>query len=78
MADASVITHKPYEAWRKLDGLYKDVEEIPQQVLNQLDELKKIQMDVFAEYKPLLDASWVSEEIVTKFAKGGAVSYARY
>ncbi len=78
MADASVITHKPYEAWRKLDGLYKDVEEIPQQVLDQLDELKKIQMDVFAEHKPLLDASWVSEEIVTKFAKGGAVSYARY
>ena len=78
MADASVITHKPYEAWRKLDGLYKDVEEVPQQVLDQLDELKKIQMDVFAEHKPLLDASWVSEEIVTKFAKGGAVSYARY
>jgi hypothetical protein len=78
MADASVITHKPYEAWRALDGLYKNVEEIPQHVLKQMDELKKIQMDVFAEYKPLLDASWVSEEIVTKFAKGGAVSYERY
>jgi hypothetical protein len=47
------LTHKPYEAWRALDGLYKNVEEIPQHVLKQMDELKKIQMDVFAEYRDL-------------------------
>jgi hypothetical protein len=35
-------------------------------------------MDVFETFKPSLDPSWVSEEIIKKFAKGGAVSYERY
>jgi len=78
MADASVITHEPYEAWRVLTAKYKNVKEIPTEALEQIDELKKIQMDVFETFKPSLDPSWVSEEIIKKFAKGGAVSYERY
>ena len=61
-----------------LTGKYKNVKEIPTEALDQIDELKKIQMDVFETFKPSLDPSWVSEEIIKKFAKGGAVSYERY
>jgi hypothetical protein len=78
MKDASELTHKPYEAWRVLTGQYKNVKEIPPHVLKQMDELKQIQLDIFAEAEKSLDPSWLSEFIVKKFAKGGAVSYARY
>jgi hypothetical protein len=78
MKDASELTHKPYEAWRVLTGQYKNVKEIPPHVLKQMDELKQIQLAIFAEAEKSLDPSWLSEFIVKKFAKGGAVSYARY
>ena len=78
MKDASELTHKPYEAWRVLTGQYKNVKEIPPQVLNQLDELKQIQLDIFADAEKLLDPSWLSNDIVKKFAKGGAVVYEGY
>ena len=78
MKDASELTHKPYEAWRVLTGQYKNVKEIPPQVLDQLDELKQIQLDIFADAEKLLDPSWLSNDIVKKFAKGGAVAYEGY
>jgi hypothetical protein len=78
MKDASELTHPIYNQWRALDGLYKNVEEIPQHVLKQMDELKQIQLAIFAEAEKSLDPSWLSEYIVKKFAKGGAVSYERY
>jgi len=78
MKDASELTHKPYEAWRVLTGQYKNVKEIPPQVLDQLDELKQIQLDIFADAEKLLDPSWLSNDIVKKFAKGGAVVYEGY
>ena len=43
-----------------------------------MDELKQIQLAIFAEAEKSLDPSWLSEFIVKKFAKGGAVSYERY
>ena len=78
MKDASELTHKPYEAWRVLTGQYKNVKEIPPQVLDQLDELKQIQLDIFADAEKSLDPSWLSNDIVKKFAKGGAVAYEGY
>jgi len=78
MKDASELTHKPYEAWRVLTGQYKNVKEIPPQVLDQLDELKQIQLDMFADAEKSLDPSWLSNDIVKKFAKGGAVAYEGY
>jgi hypothetical protein len=78
MKDASELTHKPYEAWRVLTGEYKNVKDIPPQVLDQLDELKKIQLDIFADAEKSLDPSWLSNDIVKKFAKGGAVAYEGY
>ena len=78
MKDASELTHKPYEAWRVLTGQYKNVKEIPPQVLDQLDELKQIQLDIFADAEKSLDPSWLSNDIVKKFAKGGAVVYEGY
>jgi hypothetical protein len=78
MKDASGLTHKPYEAWRVLTGQYKNVKEIPPQVLDQLDELKQIQLDIFADAEKSLDPSWLSNDIVKKFAKGGAVAYEGY
>jgi hypothetical protein len=78
MKDASELTHKPYEAWRVLTGQYKNVKEIPPQVLDQLDELKQIQLAIFAEAEKSLDPSWLSNDIVKKFAKGGAVAYEGY
>ena len=78
MKDASELTHKPYEAWRVLTGEYKNVKDIPPQVLDQLDELKQIQLDIFADAEKSLDPSWLSNDIVKKFAKGGAVAYEGY
>jgi hypothetical protein len=73
MKDASELTHKPYEAWRVLTAKYKNVEDVPIQVKNQIKELKQIQLDIFADAEKSLDPSWLSDEIVKKFAKGGAV-----
>jgi hypothetical protein len=53
MKDASELTHKPYEAWRVLTGQYKNVKEIPPHVLKQMDELKQIQLDIFAECREI-------------------------
>jgi len=78
MKNASELTHKPYEAWRVLTGEYKNVKDIPPQVLDQLDELKQIQLDIFADAEKSLDPSWLSNDIVKKFAKGGAVAYEGY
>ena len=73
MKDASELTHKPYEAWRVLTAKYKNVEDVPIQVKNQIKELKQVQLDIFADAEKSLDSSWLSDEIVKKFAKGGAV-----
>ncbi len=73
MKDASELTHKPYEAWRVLTAKYKNVEDVPIQVKNQIKELKQVQLDIFADAEKSLDPSWLSDEIVKKFAKGGAV-----
>jgi hypothetical protein len=57
----------------------KMLKEIPQHVLKQMDELKQIQLAIFAEYRDLfLILVGYPKFIVKKFAKGGAVSYARY
>jgi hypothetical protein len=80
MKDASELTHPIYEAmasaltWSSI----KMLKEIPPHVLKQMDELKQIQLAIFAEAEKSLDPSWLSEYIVKKFAKGGAVSYERY
>ena len=78
MKDASELTHPIYNKWRVLDGQYKNVKEIPPQVLDQLDEFKQLQLDIFADAEKSLDPSWLSDEIVKKFAKGGAVAYEGY
>ena len=78
MKDASELTHKPYEAWRVLTAKYKNVEDVPIQVKNQIKELKQVQLDIFADAEKSLDSSWLSNEIIKKFAKGGAVAYEGY
>jgi hypothetical protein len=78
MKDASELTHPIYNKWRVLDGQYKNVKEMPPQVLDQLDEFKQLQLDIFADAEKSLDPSWLSDEIVKKFAKGGAVAYEGY
>ena len=78
MKDASELTHPLYNQWRVLDGQYKNVKDIPPQVLDQLDEFKQLQLDIFADAEKSLDPSWLSNEIVKKFAKGGAVAYEGY
>ena len=72
------LTHPLYNQWRVLDAQYKNVKDIPPQVLDQLDELKQLQLDIFADAEKSLDPSWLSNEIIKKFAKGGAVAYEGY
>jgi hypothetical protein len=78
MKDATELTHPLYNQWRVLDAQYKNVKDIPPQVLDQLDELKQLQLDIFADAEKSLDSSWLSNDIVKKFAKGGAVAYEGY
>ena len=78
MKDASELTHPLYNQWRVLDAQYKNVKDIPPQVLDQLDEFKQLQLDIFADAEKSLDSSWLSNEIIKKFAKGGAVAYEGY
>ena len=78
MKDATELTHPLYNQWRVLDAQYKNVKDIPPQVLDQLDELKQLQLDIFADAEKSLDSSWLSNEIIKKFAKGGAVAYEGY
>jgi len=78
MKDATELTHPLYNQWRVLDAQYKNVKDIPPQVLDQLDELKQLQLDIFADAEKSLDPSWLSNEIIKKFAKGGAVAYEGY
>ena len=73
MHKAATEAHDSFKLWRTISDQYKNVGDMPVEIYDEWMKLKRTQDKIFNKAYKLLDPSWQADDIVKKFALGGAV-----
>jgi len=73
MHKAATESHEFFKPWRSISEQYKNVDEMPRDVYFEWKNLKGRQQYIFNKAYEFIDPSWQADDIIKKFAFGGAV-----
>ena len=73
MHKAAIESHDSFELWRDISEQYKNVDDMPRDIYFEWKNLKGRQQYFFNKAYQFVDPSWQADDIVKKFALGGAV-----
>jgi hypothetical protein len=73
MHEAAIEAHEFFKPWRSISEQFKNVDDMPRDIYFEWKNLKGRQQYIFNKSYELLDPSWRADDIVKKFALGGAV-----
>ena len=73
MHEAAMESHDSFELWRDISEQYKNVDDMPRDIYFEWKNLKSRQQYIFNKAYEFIDPSWQADDIIKKFALGGAV-----
>ena len=73
MHKAATESHEFFKPWRSISNQYKDVDKMPRDIYFEWKNLKGKQQYIFNKAYEFVDSSWQADDIIKKFAFGGAV-----